>query len=103
MIFIFGVSPKQNVIGPAEERTCAHCNNKRFWLLKKESQWFSLFFIPLIPFSTKYFLQCPICGNAELLSKEDFDQYYNKASLNNDALAGNMNATEYQQKHNDLQ
>jgi hypothetical protein len=102
MIFIFGITPRHKVIGPAEERTCTHCHNTRFWLLKKESQWFSLFFIPLIPFGTKHLLQCPICGMAEQLTQDEFQEMQAKATLNKEALSGRMKPDEYQKKYTDL-
>ncbi len=100
MIFIFGISPKEQTIGPAEERICPRCNNQRFWILKKSSQWFSLFFIPLIPFGSKYFMQCPICGEAEFLSKEQFVAKEKDAELNNQLVHGTINEDEYHKHKN---
>ena len=71
-----------------------------FWLLKKSSQWFSLFFIPLIPFGSKHFMQCPICGEAEHLSKEQFEAKEKDAELKNQLLQGTINEDEYHKQKN---
>jgi hypothetical protein len=36
--------------------------------------WFTLFFIPVIPYSSKYCITCPNCGSYEELSKEEFER-----------------------------
>ncbi len=41
--------------------TCSHCHNEGFWTPLRTITWFTLFFIPIIPYSIKYFLTCPIC------------------------------------------
>ena len=74
MIFIFGFGHiKKDAIGPIEERTCTRCNNHKFWILEKVSEWFTLFFIPIFKTHTEYYKYCPICGKKIMLSKEAFD------------------------------
>ena len=34
--------------------------------------WFTLFFIPVIPYSKAYVRVCPICGELDKLTKENF-------------------------------
>lgn len=99
MIFIFGFSPRIKTIGPVDERTCARCNNKRFWLLKSKANWFSLFFIPIIPFYKKHFIECPICGESEDVSAEQFTTLSKKAALNNQAIDGSISAEAYDEKY----
>lgn len=70
--------------------------------MKKETQWFSLFFIPTIPLSTKYLLQCPICHASENLSKDEFERMQNIAKLNNDALNGGIEPDQYERTYKDL-
>lgn len=40
--------------------------------LLKITTWFTLFFIPVIPYKTEYISVCPICNSLLHLSKEDF-------------------------------
>ncbi|WP_019928695.1 zinc-ribbon domain-containing protein [Nocardia sp. BMG111209] len=41
---------------------CGNCHNPAAHTLRKVVTWFTLFFIPLIPLSTKHTLQCTFCG-----------------------------------------
>ncbi len=41
--------------------TCSHCGNTQEWNLVKVRTWFTLFFVPVIPYSTKYVAMCPVC------------------------------------------
>ncbi|WP_432404341.1 zinc ribbon domain-containing protein [Wukongibacter sp. M2B1] len=60
--------------GPQKENYCDHCNNISNWELRKYTRWFTLFFIPVIPYSTKKVLVCPICGSAIELDTKVFDE-----------------------------
>ena len=50
---------------------CYHCKNHVSWLAIKATDWLELFFIPLVPFGSKHFLACGICGDAIELDKEE--------------------------------
>ena len=65
--------------GPILTQACPRCNNTTAWRLIKETSWFTLFFIPLIPYSTKKILACPICSESNELSDTQFEQYLNTA------------------------
>ena len=98
MIFIFGISPIEKDFGPCDEITCPHCNNRRFWNLKRTTQFISFFFIPIIPTSVKRFLQCPICLVSQPLSKEEFEQKRQQADLNRDVINKNISEQEYHER-----
>ena len=102
MIFIFGTSPIEKDFGPCDEITCPHCNNQKFWILKRTTQFISFFFIPIIPISVKRYLQCPICMIVKDLSKEEFESRKQQAELNQEALNNNFSNNEYQQRKNNL-
>lgn len=53
---------------------CGHCGNHGAHALDKVVNRFTLFFIPVFPFSTKYVLVCAFCGIAQKLSKEQAQQ-----------------------------
>ena len=40
---------------------CSSCNNIVDWYLVQVSTWFTLFFLPIFPYSRKAFILCPIC------------------------------------------
>lgn len=70
MFFVFGFGRRTiKELGPAGKIQCNHCSNVREWQYKKATTWFTLFFIPVIPYKTVYFKQCPICQTAYEVDK----------------------------------
>ena len=57
-----------------QEHVCPICNNNVSYHLLRVRIWFSLFFIPLIPYSTRYLCLCPICEKGLELSKKEFKE-----------------------------
>lgn len=53
---------------------CYHCNNVTNWILSRQTNWFTLFFIPVIPFKTEYQVYCPICKKGHKITQNEFDQ-----------------------------
>ena len=50
---------------------CNHCNNDNSQILSRNRKFFTLYWIPIIPYSTKYFVRCPICNMGYEISKSD--------------------------------
>lgn len=74
MFLIFGIDHRTSYEKKGKQiRHCWHCNNERFWIYRKITNWFSLFFIPIIPLKTRYNCACPVCGTSEIISKQEFD------------------------------
>jgi zinc-ribbon family len=61
-----GGTPKD--LGPVVPFTCATCTRNVFARYVTVTKWFRLFFIPIIPYSTRHFLACPMCGSVLPLS-----------------------------------
>ena len=55
------------------ESLCGRCNNRTARKIMKLTTWFTLFFIPIIPYRRQYLLVCPICGQAQQLTKAEFE------------------------------
>jgi hypothetical protein len=53
---------------------CGRCRNSAAHALRKRVTKFTLFFVPLFPFSTKYSTQCTACGVEHSLPKEQAGQ-----------------------------
>ncbi|MDX3456539.1 zinc-ribbon domain-containing protein [Streptomyces sp. ME02-8801-2C] len=49
---------------------CGQCGNPSAHALRKRVTKFTLFFVPLFPFSTKYTTQCTFCGVEQKVTKE---------------------------------
>lgn len=58
---------------------CYHCNNLTNWVLSRQTNWFTLFFIPVIPVQTEYWVYCPICKKGHKITQHEFD----RKSMNN--------------------
>ena len=79
MIFIFGFRSRGSVLGTI---TLA-CRNGHVAAhrIAKLTKWFTLFFIPVIPFSRKYRSICIQCGLTLDIPKEDAEELAARASL----------------------
>ncbi|MEU0738688.1 zinc-ribbon domain-containing protein [Streptomyces sp. NPDC006134] len=53
---------------------CGRCGNPSAHALCKRVTKFTLFFVPLFPFSTKYSTQCTFCGAEQQVSREQAEQ-----------------------------
>ncbi len=74
MPIIFGWG-KQTLkeFGTLGESYCQRCHNGTHRRLVLRRIWFTLFFIPIIPYRTEYLVVCPICNGGTLLDKEEFE------------------------------
>ncbi|MDR1208809.1 MAG: zinc ribbon domain-containing protein [Clostridiales bacterium] len=59
---------------------CPRCGQARPAELMKVTTWFTLFFIPVIPYRFEYVLACAGCGYAVKISKVDFEAMTGGAS-----------------------
>jgi hypothetical protein len=60
--------------GDAGVVTCKRCHNQSEWSLYRVQTWFTLFFIPAIPYENRYYVSCPICHSAASLTKSKFNE-----------------------------
>jgi len=61
------------IMGDMPESLCSRCNNRTARQIVKLTTWITLFFIPVLPYKKHYLLTCPICGQAQELTKTEFD------------------------------
>jgi hypothetical protein len=67
---------------------CGHCGNPSAHTLRKRVTKFTLFFVPLFPFSTKFATQCTFCGVEQHISKEQADQLLAQSAAGQDGSSG---------------
>lgn len=72
MFFIVGVRPSVRVLRTLT-MVCWKCSNPAAHRLTEVKNRFTLFFIPIIPLSTKRVLDCLLCGASQELSQEQVD------------------------------
>lgn len=68
--------------GPTIALHCPNCKNDGWWHLVSYKTWFTLFFIPVIPYESKHLLLCEICSQGLELKG---DQINKAKKLNNSA------------------
>lgn len=68
IIFGFG-SRRPKDRGGVVPMSCPNCNNESIFRHVSQTKWFSLFFIPIIPYNTKHLLLCPVCGQGRHLTR----------------------------------
>jgi hypothetical protein len=59
---------------------CGRCGNPSAHALRKHVSKFTLFFVPLFPFSTKYATQCTFCGAEQRITQEQAEQLQTQAA-----------------------
>lgn len=63
--FIVGYGPRVKDLGAAGYRDCPRCANQAMWRRTESTNWVTLFFIPVLPTSSRTEVSCPVCGHAE--------------------------------------
>lgn len=90
--FLLGNRRTVKDVGPVGTQTCSHCHNETVWRLSTVTSWITLFFIPVIPYSTKHFASCPICGMSTSLSGARLEQVSAVARIGRARELGQMSA-----------
>jgi hypothetical protein len=62
MLLIFGMRNRAHQHGPCVAASCPRCHNEVVLSYLVVTRWFTLFFVPLIPFGRRRMLICPICS-----------------------------------------
>jgi len=89
-------------IGVVFKNLCSHCNNEEYWILTRIMTWFTLFFVPVFPYSIKYFLSCPICKFGLTLDQQQTQQLKPIAETNQLLVEGKITEADYQARINQL-
>lgn len=76
MFILFGFGKRTiKSQGYTQKRHCPNCGNVRKWECKKVTTWFTLFFIPVIPYKFENVVECPICHVGLRIVKDEVDKY----------------------------
>ena len=72
MFIVWGTRSKDKDLGQSQVAyECEHCNNVSHYRIFRRRNWFTIFWIPIIPLSTKYFIACPICNFGQQIKKSE--------------------------------
>lgn len=77
---------------------CPNCGNEMWMSLYRHRKWFTLFFIPLIPFRSEHFLLCSVCSHSVLLTGERIGQARQLNEWTKGYLEGAIDEPAYQCK-----
>lgn len=87
-MIIFGFSKvTKKKLGTVMTRACTYCNSYSTWDLCIVRTWFTLFFIPIVPYKIKYCISCSNCESYIPLKKNQFMQL--KSEFNNSNSSSN--------------
>ncbi len=88
--------------GDAFLKACTHCNQTSMWNLCIIRTWFTLFFIPVIPYKKQYAYVCPHCKSYISLTKEQYLQALETIQNQNiGGLNSDSNNSQSQNNNND--
>jgi hypothetical protein len=73
VFILFGTRRRRTTLGTVL-LLCQRCKRPSAHALVKVRSWFTLFFIPVFPFSTTYATACPMCGAATKIDKAQAEQ-----------------------------
>lgn len=79
MFIIFGTRRMRSPLATVM-LLCQRCQRPSAHAVFKLRTWFTLFFIPLVPFSVKYATACPMCGAGTQISKEQAEHMESAAA-----------------------
>ncbi len=72
MFFLIGVQTYNHELGfYKKEGTCPGCGGTINLEIVRISTWITIFFLPCIPISIKYFKLCPRCGISAQISRKE--------------------------------
>jgi hypothetical protein len=73
MLILFGFRSRRKSLGTTF-MLCSRCQRPCAHAIARMQRWFTLFFIPVIPFKTTYFTSCAMCGSAFKIDREKAEQ-----------------------------
>lgn len=87
---------KAKDLGPALPQTCSSCGHEGFFHYFTVTKWFRLYFIPIIPYSTRHFLSCPVCtSGTELTSPTDRQRIHALVATTASLSSGHLSPAAY--------
>src|SRR2546427_3624280 len=97
IIFGWGNGRKKD-LGAAIPFNCPNCKNAVMLHYFTVTNWFSLFFIPLIPLRTRHLMVCPICTRAIKIEREHVPLAKQLVASSAALSAGSMDEQEYERE-----
>jgi len=74
---IYGSRSRNRVMGQMQN-ACPQCKKEGFQTVVRSHRWFTLYFIPLFPFSKKTIMHCNLCGFQYAMDNEQADSLFSQ-------------------------
>lgn len=84
--------------GPTVPATCSNCHNQGMQHYVHARTWFTLFFIPVIPYKSQRLLLCPVCQRGASLTAEQGERAIELGQATSQWHAGELPESEYLDK-----
>jgi hypothetical protein len=81
--------------GPTMATKCPNCHNDVWLQLHTYRKWFTLFFIPVFPYSSKHLLLCDVCSQGVELKGEQIQTAKQMNELTNGLFTETISKDEY--------
>ncbi|MDR1003300.1 MAG: zinc ribbon domain-containing protein [Oscillospiraceae bacterium] len=74
MFIIWGSRIMRKALAQVGYFTCPNCHNASAHALVRMRTWFTLFFIPIFPIFSRYYVVCPVCGASVQVDRKERDR-----------------------------
>jgi hypothetical protein len=102
MLFVFGRGKRTHTDHvPTFAITCPNCHNQTHWRYQHHRNWFTLFFIPLIPYESEHYLLCDMCKQGITLENGEREHAKILAGYSKQYLEQQMSKAEYESRVNE--
>lgn len=72
MLIIWGSRSMDKTLGETERSyECQNCHNVSHYRIFSRKEWFTLFWIPIFPFSSTHYISCPVCNFGKKIKKQE--------------------------------
>ena len=82
--------------GAAIFQRCPNCGNSGWFQLMTVRRWFTLFFVPVVPYSRRDLLICPVCSRGVELDRARRQQALQMVAATAELRAGSIDQAGYQ-------
>lgn len=76
LLFGWGYTTKK-ILDETKIKVCEGCN-KDYLYLTKITKWFTIFFIPIIPYESEHYFLCPNCERGFEIDEDEVDSIIKK-------------------------
>jgi putative oligomerization/nucleic acid binding protein/zinc ribbon protein len=94
VIFGFGRG-KQQDLGEVAPCVCPNCHNQVFLRQVRSKKQVSLYFVPVVPYGTDYYLVCPVCSRGLQISNPQLPSVRSMSNATASFRAGRLPEAQY--------